>query len=97
MTMKRDASEKPWAAEGVQSTLAPSLFPDITPSYLCAACLASLPLGISSLVLSLSDGFNQSTLCSLSFWLWLFLPPIITFPTNLGRGWPFTHSGCRTV
>ena len=41
MRMKRDATEKPWAAEGAQSTLAPSLFPDITPSYLCAACLAS--------------------------------------------------------
>ena len=39
--MKRDATEKPWAAEGAQSTLAPSLFPDMTPSYLCAACLAS--------------------------------------------------------
>ena len=39
--MKRNATEKPWAAEGAQSTLAPSLFPDMTPSYLCAACLAS--------------------------------------------------------
>ena len=40
---------------------------------------------------------STSKHCVLSLWFCLFVSPRITFPTNLGRGWPFTHGGFRTA
>lgn len=91
MRMKQDATEKLWAAEGAQSTLAPSLFPDITPVTCVLPALHRCHWEFQALYfLFLMASTSQH--CVLSLSLALFVPSSQNHVSYKSGTWLAFHS-----